>query len=281
VKLRFFLDSEPAYDLRTELLGRGVNELEAAYALVQDLDSARTNHPSKSHDYKASVSRPSPPFQPHRSSTQAPSHKDDIKGKSLERDNINKGPDSSRVSFTTKCYKCQGYGHLAASCPSLVKVIIIDGTPTETIESDSDEYTYHPDVETDDESSSDDVSLNCIRPTPSTHLSIVKCVPSPLTKQVDWKRTATFHTFTKIGDKSCKVIVDNGSCINAISSRLCENLGLKIRPHLHPFKVSWIDSTTLEVKQRCLVPISFNYYKDKIWCDVITMNVGQVMLGRP
>jgi len=45
--------------------------------------------------------------------------------------------------------------------------------------------------------------------------------------------------------------------------------------------VSWIDSTTLEVKQRCLVPVSFNNYKDKIWCDVITINVGQVILGRP
>ena len=47
-------------DQRTELLTRSVTELEAVYALVQDLDSARTNHPSKSHDYKALVSRPSP-----------------------------------------------------------------------------------------------------------------------------------------------------------------------------------------------------------------------------
>jgi len=47
-------------DLRTELLGRGVNELEAVYALVQDLDYARPTHTSKSHDYRASMSRPSP-----------------------------------------------------------------------------------------------------------------------------------------------------------------------------------------------------------------------------
>jgi len=45
--------------------------------------------------------------------------------------------------------------------------------------------------------------------------------------------------------------------------------------------MSWIDSTTLEVKQQCLVSVNFNYYKDKIWCDVITLNVGQVILGRP
>ena len=74
------------------------------------------------------MSRPSPPSQPHRSSTQTPSHRDDIKGKSLERDNRNKGLDSSTLSSTIKCYKCQGYGHLAVSCPSLVKITVIDGT---------------------------------------------------------------------------------------------------------------------------------------------------------
>jgi len=111
---------------------------------------------------------------------------------------------------------------------------------------------------------SDDVGLNCIRPTLSTHLSVVKYVPSPPAEKDDWRRTATFHTFTKIGDNSCKVIVDSESCINVISSRLCENLGLEIIPHLHPFKVSWIDSTALEVKHRYLVPVSFNHYTDKI-----------------
>jgi len=36
----------------------------------------------------------------------------------------------------------------------------------------------------------------------------------------------------------------------------------------------------LEVKQRYLVLVNFNHYKYKILCDVNTMNVGQVMLGR-
>ena len=79
-------------DLRIELLARGVKELEVTYALVQDLDSARTTYTSKSHDYRASVSRPSPFSQSNRSSTQTTSHKNDIKDKSLEQNNKNKSP---------------------------------------------------------------------------------------------------------------------------------------------------------------------------------------------
>jgi len=93
-------------NLRIELLAGEVSEWKAAYALIQNLDSARTTQTPKSHDYRASVSRPSPYPQPNKSSTQTPSHKDDIKGKSLEWDNRNKGPKFSKVSSTTKCYKC-------------------------------------------------------------------------------------------------------------------------------------------------------------------------------
>ena len=81
--------------------------------------------------------RRSPSFQPHKSNTQTPSPRDDIKGKSFERDNRHKGPDSSRVSSTTKCYICQGYGHLAASYPNLIRITIINGTLTEATKSDS------------------------------------------------------------------------------------------------------------------------------------------------
>jgi len=82
--------------------------------------------------------------------------------------------------------------------------------------------------------------------------------------------------FTKMGDKNCKVIVDNGSSINVVSFKMTKRLGLKAVLHPH----MWINSTALEVKQQCFVPVDFNLYKDKIWCDV-TMNVGQIILSRP
>jgi len=113
--------------------------------------------------------RHSPFPQPSRSSTQTTLHRNDIKDKSLERDNKSKGPEFLKVSSTTKCYKCQGYEHLATNCPSLIRITIINETPTEATESDSEEYIYDPgDVETDEESTSDDVGLSCINQTPST-----------------------------------------------------------------------------------------------------------------
>jgi len=148
-------------------------------------------------------------------------------------------------------------------------------------EPDSDVYIFEvEEEETDEESRSDDVGLNCINQTP-THLFVVRRVPSQLAKKDDWRKSATFHMFTKFGDKNYKVIVDSGSYINAILFRLCEHLGLEVVPHPHLFKVSWIDSTILEVKQQYLVSVNFNHYKDNIWCDVINMNVSRVILGRP
>jgi len=75
--------------------------------------------------------------------------------------------------------------------------------------------------------------------------------------------------------------VDSESCINAVSSKMIEKVGWNVEPHPHPYKVSWINSTALDVKQRCFVPIEFGVYKEKIWCDVVMMDVNQIILGRP
>ena len=58
------------------------------------------------------------------------------------------------------------FEYLVASCPSLVRITIIDGTPTEATESDSDVYIFEgEDSETHEEPTSKDVGLNCINQT--------------------------------------------------------------------------------------------------------------------
>ena len=90
-----------------------------------------------------------------------------------------------------------------------------------------------------------------------------------------------FYIIMKIGGKSCKIIVNSGSYINTVSFIETTKFGLKAVSHSHPFRATWINSSALEVNQRCFVPIDFSLYKDKIWYDVVTMNVGHVILGLP
>jgi len=86
----------------------------------------------------------------------------------------------------------------------------------------------------------------------------------------------------KIGDKICKIIVDSGSCINVVSSKLVSMTDLEAVPHLCPYKVSWVNTTSIEVDERCFVPVQFVTYKDKIWRDMLAMGtMGHVILGRP
>ena len=57
-------------------------------------------------------------------------------------------------------------------------------------------------------------------------------------------------------------------------------VGLQVVPHPQSYKVSWVNSTSIDVKERYLVPIDFVTYSDKIWCDVVIMNVGHIILCR-
>ena len=110
---------------------------------------------------------------------------------------------------------------------------------------------------------------------------IVRCTLAQPEDTNDWRRTTIFHTWTKIGDKNCKIIVDSESCVNVVSSSLVSKIGLKMVPHPSPYKVAWVNASSIEVNERCLIPVQFATYKDKIWCDMISIDAGHVILGRP
>ena len=84
-------------------------------------------------------------------------------------------------------------------------------------------------------------------------LGVVRCILTKAKTQKDWCRTSILHTFVNLGDKVCKIIIDSGSCVNAISANTIKPLGLPMAPHPNTYKVSWIDSTSIPIKSRCLV----------------------------
>jgi hypothetical protein len=61
-------------------------------------------------------------------------------------------------------------------------------------------------------------------------LGVVRYALTQPEKTKDWRRTVIFHTYIKYKDKGCKIIIDNGSCINAVSSNIIDHLDLNKFP---------------------------------------------------
>jgi len=53
-----------------------------------------------------------------------------------------------------------------------------------------------------------------------------------------------FHTYIKHNDKSDKVMIDGGSCVNKIAKSVVDSMNLKAKPHPQPY-VIWVDQIAL------------------------------------
>jgi predicted aspartyl protease len=54
------------------------------------------------------------------------------------------------------------------------------------------------------------------------------------------QRTRHFRTACKTKDRVCKVIIDNGSTDNLVSTEMAEKLELEMTDHLSPYRVLWL-----------------------------------------
>ena len=211
------------------------------------------------------------------------------------------------ASSCTAYFKCQGWGHFASQCPSprqaarparalLVEIQDEEHTPTyDASETTTEVYEADPDLVAGFEGHprivgciiKEITSLN-----PLEH-TIALAVPLDLTPEGSYSSsdptqplkhpicTTIFSTFTKIADTVIKVLVDSGSGINAAAAASVLALGLAPEVHPLPYKAMWINDLSLAVTHRCLVPLRVGGYGAEIWCDVLPMGVGSILLGRP
>ncbi|PKA64798.1 hypothetical protein AXF42_Ash016829 [Apostasia shenzhenica] len=93
-------------------------------------------------------------------------------------------------------------------------------------------------------------------------------------------RQEPIGSYIRINEKACKIIIDSRSCVNVIATTTVSRTSLTPESHPNSYKVSWFNTSSMEVAQRCLVLIRFNSYQDKVWCDVLLMEVGSIILGR-
>jgi hypothetical protein len=78
------------------------------------------------------------------------------------------------------------------------------------------------------------------------------------------------------------VIIDGGSCTNVASTIMVEKLGLPMAKHPRPYKLQWLnDSGEIRVNKQVLVAFRISKYEDEVLCDVVPMQAGHLLLGRP
>jgi hypothetical protein len=86
------------------------------------------------------------------------------------------------------------------------------------------------------------------------------------------QRHNLFQIFFVIKNRRARVIIDEGSCNNLVSSNLVMKLGLTTRPHPHQYHIQWLnDSGKAKITQICRVPFSIGVYSDFVDCDVVRM----------
>jgi hypothetical protein len=84
-----------------------------------------------------------------------------------------------------------------------------------------------------------------------------------------WVKGAPFH-----------LIVNSGSQKTLISVEVIKWLDLTMTPHLQPYIISWLrQGRNLFVSQQCRLPYDIKPFKDEVLCDIVPIEVCDVLLG--
>ncbi|XP_031376072.1 uncharacterized protein LOC116191936, partial [Punica granatum] len=180
---------------------------------------------------------------------------------------------STSRNLDIKCFKCQGRGHIASQCPNKRVMLMRDNGDivTDTEDSDTDDMPPLEDVPEEEYLAPDALTL------------VARRALSLQTKGVEEvQRENIFHTRCYIKDKVCSVIIDGGSCTNVASATMVEKLRLPMVKHPRPYKLQWLnDSGEIRVNKQVLVAFRIGKYEDEVLCDVVPMQAGHLLLGRP
>ena len=176
---------------------------------------------------------------------------------------------SSISNSAQKCYRCQGYDHIAYDCPNrrvvTIRKEVIEEKDEEVNQEggEIEEFTEYADEEED--------------------LVIRRSLNVIQENEEAWLRDNIFQTKCTSHGKLCNVIINSVSCINLVAEEMVNKLNLKTRPHPQPYKIQWFQKgNVLKVTKKCMVSFSIGKnYKGKIWCDVVPLDACHLLLGRP
>uniref|UniRef100_A0A0D2ZVL0 CCHC-type domain-containing protein n=1 Tax=Brassica oleracea var. oleracea TaxID=109376 RepID=A0A0D2ZVL0_BRAOL len=169
-----------------------------------------------------------------------------------------------------RCYGCGETGHRQTACPHATRRGLL-----------ADEVKWDEDANEEEDDLIEDIVDDRNTGDNGTLLMLRRVCMAPARKDDQpWLRTNIFSSTCKINDKRCRYVIDSGSCRNVISEDAVRKLGLRLSNHPTPYKLVWLkEGAEIRVSHRVLVSLSIGaYYKDKIYCDVVPMDVSHFFL---
>lgn len=95
------------------------------------------------------------------------------------------------------------------------------------------------------------------------------------------QRENFFYSKCLIKENICSLIIDSESFVNVASTTLVEFLKLLTTKYTAPYKLQWLSECgELRVHWQVLIKFKRANYKDKILCDVVSLQACHVFLGR-
>nr|XP_027071919.1 uncharacterized protein LOC113696736 [Coffea arabica]XP_027077003.1 uncharacterized protein LOC113700752 [Coffea arabica] len=135
----------------------------------------------------------------------------------------------------TKCWRCQGVGHIASQCPNPMTMLVLPNGDIVTDDEEEDYKDMPPLVEEEDEivevPTQDKVGL------------VARRALATQASKDELQHDNIFYTRCHVTNKVCSLVIDPGSCTNVASALMVEKLKLPTSEHPRPYKLQWLNNS--------------------------------------